>query len=126
MERRIYGFLLDGKIIFDIGNKKIIQYSFDESESPMFFKVVSLNETQSRLLRYLLLNRHNTVIGKTEIMQRVWDENNFVSSNQRLWQSINSLRKKLSYLGLEDEFISSVHGAGYSINKEKVLALFLN
>lgn len=126
MERRIYGFLLDGKIIFDIGNKKIIQYSFDESESPMFFKVVSLNETQSRLLRYLLLNRHNTVIDKTDIMQRVWDANSLASSNQRLWQSINSLRKKLSYLGLEDEFISNVHGTGYSVDKEKVLALFLN
>jgi len=126
MERRVYGFLLDGKIIFDIGNKKIIQYSFDEAESPMFFKVVSLNDTQSRLLRFLLLNRDTAIIGKTDIMQRVWDANNLASSNQRLWQSINSVRKKLSYLGLKEDFISNVHGTGYSIDKDKVLALFLS
>jgi DNA-binding winged-HTH domains len=126
MDRRVYGFLLDGKIIFDIGNKKIIQYSFDEAESPMFFKVVSLNDTQSRLLRFLLINRENAIIGKTDIMQRVWDANDLASSNQRLWQSINSLRKKLSYLGMTEDFISNVHGTGYSIDKEKVLALYLN
>lgn len=126
MERRMYGFLLDERILFDIGNKKIIHYSFDETESPMFFKAVSLNDTQSRLLRFLLLNRQRDIIDKTEIMQRVWDVCNLSSSNQRLWQSINGIRKKLSYLGLSDDFITNVHGNGYSIDKTKVLPLFVN
>ena len=122
----MYGFLLDGRILFDIGTKKIIHYSFDESESPMFFKVVSLNDTQSRLLRFLLLNRQRDIIDKTEIMQRVWDACSLSSSNQRLWQSINCLRRKLSYLGLSDDFITNIHGAGYRIDKTKVLSLFVS
>lgn len=123
MERKMYGFLIDERIIFDVGNKKVIHYSFDESDSPMFFKVVSLNDTQARLLRFLLVNRHQDIIDKSEIMLRVWDAWNLSSSNQRLWQSINTLRKKLSYLGVSDDFIKNVHGTGYSIDKNKVLSL---
>lgn len=126
MERKMFGYLIDEKIIFDIGNKKIIQYSFDETESPMFFKVVSLNDTQSRLLRFLLHSRQNDIIDKAEIMMHVWEACNLSSSNQRLWQSINILRKKLSYLGLPEEFLTNVHGTGYSIDKSKVLTLFIN
>lgn len=126
MERRMYGFLLDEKILFDIANKKIIHYSFDESDFPMFIKVVSLNDTQSRLLRFLLVNRKDDIINRNEIMKHVWDSFNLSSSNQRLWQSMNGLRKKLSSLGLPDDFITNIHGIGYSVDNTKVLSLVVN
>ncbi|HDC4524624.1 TPA: helix-turn-helix domain-containing protein [Enterobacter kobei] len=122
----MYGFLLDGKILFDIGNRKILQYSFEENDLPIFIKVVSLNETQARLLRFLLMKRHDSIIKRTEILYSVWDAFNLSSSNQRLWQSINSLRKKLASFGLSDDFIKNVHGIGYSVDKTRVLSLFVN
>ncbi|WP_258557400.1 winged helix-turn-helix domain-containing protein [Serratia fonticola] len=86
----------------------------------MSFKVVSLNETQSRLLTCLLTNRTSAVIYKDDIMKSVWDEFNLSSSNQRLWQTVNELRKKLSFIGLPDDFIANVHGMGYSVNNSKI------
>lgn len=126
MERRMYGFLLDEKILFDIGNKKIIHYSFDDSDFPMFIKVASLNETQTRLLRFLLVNRKDDVIDRSEIMKGVWDAFSQSSSSQRLWQSINDLRKKLASVGLSEDFITNVHGMGYSVDKNRVLSLFVS
>ncbi|HDC4524632.1 TPA: helix-turn-helix domain-containing protein [Enterobacter kobei] len=125
MRYEMYGFLLDGKILFDIGNRKILHYSFEEPDLPIFIKVVSLNETQARLLRFLLMNRNVPVIERTDIMQCVWDVWNLSSSNQRLWQSINSLRKKLASFGLSDDLIKNVHGMGYSVDETRVLSLVI-
>ncbi|WP_404413226.1 transcriptional regulator [Serratia aquatilis] len=92
----------------------------------MFFKIVSLNEIQSRLLTFLLLNRKENVINKDDILKSVWDEFSLSSSNQRLWQTINELRKKLSSIGLPADFIENVHGVGYSVCNSKVHSLNIN
>ncbi|WP_051916501.1 MULTISPECIES: helix-turn-helix domain-containing protein [unclassified Serratia (in: enterobacteria)] len=120
MDNRLYGFLLDDVILFSISNRKLFYYIDEPSEHSMFFKAVSLNETQSRLLIFLLINSQNVVIDKNDIMKNVWDEFSLSSSNQRLWQTINELRKKLSSIGLPDDFIGNVHGVGYSIGSSKV------
>ncbi|MGM0513275.1 MAG: winged helix-turn-helix domain-containing protein [Pseudomonadota bacterium] len=91
----------------------------------MSFKVVSLNETQSRLLTCLLMNRTSAVIYKDDIMKSVWDEFNLSSSNQRLWQTVNELRKKLSFIGLPDDFIENIHGMGYAVNNSKIGSLHI-
>ncbi|EOY8407217.1 winged helix-turn-helix domain-containing protein [Enterobacter hormaechei] len=126
MDRGIYGYLLDEKILFDIAKKKIIHYSCDDGDGPIFFQVVSLNETQTRLLRFLLNNRNKDVICRTDIMKEVWDEFSLSSSSQRLWQSMNDLRKKLSSAGLPDDFITNIYGHGYSVDQSKILSLFVN
>lgn len=126
MERRTFGFLLEERILFDISNKKIIHYSFDESDFPMFIKVVSLNDTQARLLKFLLVNRKDEVINRTDILHYVWDSFNLSSSNQRLWQSMNSLRRKLCSIGLPEDFITNVHGVGYSVDNTRILSLLVN
>lgn len=80
---------------------------------------------QSRLLSFLLKNRKNEIINKDSIMKNVWDEFGLSSSNQRLWQEIKKLRKKLSAIGLCDDFILNVHGIGYSIDDKRVESLFI-
>ncbi|VTR42672.1 Transcriptional regulatory protein, C terminal [Serratia fonticola] len=78
--------------------------------APCFFKVISLNEIQTRLLIYLLANSRDAVIYKNDIMRNVWEEINLSSSSQRLWHAINELRRKLASLGLPEDFIANVHG----------------
>ncbi len=56
MENRLYGFLIDDDIQFDIANRRLLYYSDGASERTLFFKVISLNEIQTRLLIYLLAN----------------------------------------------------------------------
>ncbi|MHA7848476.1 winged helix-turn-helix domain-containing protein [Serratia sp. D1N4] len=125
MENRLYGFLLDDNILFNIANRKLFYYSDESSEHSIYFKAVSLNETQSRLLICLLVNSQNAVIDKNDIMKSVWEEFSLSASNQRLWQTINELRKKLSSIGLPDDFIGNVHGIGYSIGSSKVNSLHI-
>jgi len=124
MESKLYGFLIDD-VLFNIANRKLMHYSDETAEHSMFFKVVSLNETQTRLLICLLSNHQSPVIDKTDLMKSVWDEFSLSSSNQRLWQTINELRKKLSAIGLPDDFIANVHGMGYSVNGQNVMSLHI-
>lgn len=125
MENRLYGFLIDGDIQFDIANRRLIYYSDESAEHTLFFKVISLNEIQTRLLIYLLVNSQNAIIYKNDIMKHVWDEINLSSSNQRLWHAVNELRKKLASIGLADDFIVNIHGIGYSIDNQRVSSLFI-
>ncbi|MBV7559731.1 helix-turn-helix domain-containing protein [Enterobacter sp. ENT02] len=125
MNRSIYGYLLNGKILYDVANKKIVYYSFESTDMPISFKVVTLSDTQSRLLYFLLANRKKEVIDKSEILNYVWDSFNLSSSSQRLWQTMNDLKKKLSYVGIPDSFIQNVYGAGYYIDDSAVSPLYV-
>ena len=125
MESRLYGFLIDNDIQFDIANRRLVQFSDESAERALFFKVIYLNEIQTRLLIYFLANRLDDVIYKNDIMKNVWEEINLSSSNQRLWHTVNELRKKLLSIGLSDDFIMNVHGIGYSIDSQRVSSLFV-
>ena len=124
MDSRIFGYLLNNNILFEINSKKLVQYQLKNQKQPFSFKVIALGETQSRLLIFFLENRKSGLIDKDTIMKNVWDKFSLSSSSQRLWQTVNELRKTLSYFGLEDDFIRNIHGSGYVIDKSKVLALF--
>lgn len=124
MENRLYGFLIDNDIQFDIANRRLVQFSDESAEHTLFFKVIYLNEIQTRLLIYFLANGQDDVIYKNDIMKNVWEEINLSSSNQRLWHAVNELRKKLLSFGLDDNFIINVHGVGYSIDSQRVSSLF--
>ncbi|MGL5385916.1 MAG: winged helix-turn-helix domain-containing protein [Enterobacterales bacterium] len=125
MENRLYGFLIDDDIQFDIANRRLLYYSDGAYERTLFFKVISLNEIQTRLLIYLLVNSQDAVIYKNDIMKSVWEEINLSSSSQRLWHAINELRKKLASIGLPEDFIANVHGIGYSVDNQRVSSLFI-
>lgn len=126
MESRLHGFLIDNDILFNVSKRTILYYNNESSEGSILLNVVSLNETQARLLVYLLENSKSAVIDKNEIMKKVWDEFSLPSSNQRLWQTINELRKKLSSIGLSADFIENIHGMGYSVDNERVDSLFVS
>ncbi len=125
MNSRIYGFLLNDDILFDLANKKILYYRLDNSDIQMSFKVVTLSDTQARLLMFLLVNRKRKIIEKTDILKSVWDTVNLSSSSQRLWQTMNDIRKKLSALGMPDTFIQNVYGTGYCVDDSKVMSLHI-
>ncbi|MFC0228574.1 winged helix-turn-helix domain-containing protein [Serratia aquatilis] len=125
MESRLYGFLIDDNIQLDIANRRLFRYSDGPDEHTVSFKAISLNEIQTRLLVYLLLNGKDAVIYKNDIMKYVWEDINLSSSNQRLWHAINEIRRKLSSIGLPDDFITNVHGVGYSLDNQIILSLFI-
>ncbi|NTY85625.1 winged helix-turn-helix domain-containing protein [Serratia fonticola] len=125
MDDRIYGFVLDENTLFKIDTRKILFYSEDNFDQSIFFKAISLNETQARLLIYLLTYRHNIVINKNDILKGVWDEFDMSSSNQRLWQTVNILRRKLKSAGLAYDLISNERGHGYSIDGGRIKVLHI-
>ncbi|HBQ2432084.1 TPA: helix-turn-helix domain-containing protein [Klebsiella aerogenes] len=124
MDSRIFGYLINKDILFEVNGRKIIQYQMDNYKQPFCFKVITLNETQCRLLAFLLENRKKSLIDKDDVMKNVWDNYNLSSSSQRLWQTVNDLRKTLDYFGIPGCFITNVHGSGYTIDKNNVLSLF--
>lgn len=126
MENKVYGFLLNDNVLFNIATRRLFHYAKEFPEHTMSFKTVSLSEAQSRLLICLLTNHQNVIIHKDDILKSVWDEFNLPSSNQRLWQTVNELRKKLMFIGLPEDFIANVHGMGYSVNSSKIALLLLH
>ncbi|RUO03607.1 helix-turn-helix domain-containing protein [Enterobacter bugandensis] len=120
----IFGFLLKEDTLYEIDKKRIILCRLGKADSPLTVKVVSLNDTQSRLLSYLLMNRKRSYLDKEEIMRCVWDNENYSSSNQRLWQTMNDVRKKLSYIGMPETFIKNIYGNGYRIDDSIIMPLF--
>lgn len=125
MESRLYGFLLNEDIQLDITNKRLVCYRAETAENAMFFKVVTLNDVQLRLLLLLLDNEPGTIISKNDIIENVWKESQSYSSSQRLWYLIKVLRNKLASIGLPEDFISNAHGIGYFIGSYSVLPMFI-
>lgn len=121
----VYAFIIDKKVIFDVPGKKLVYRQDESAELPFLIKMVSLSDTQSRLLNFMLINREKESFHKDELMVNVWDSFGMSSSYQRLWQSINDLRRKLSAIGLEDDIIISLKGVGYKINKQKIRCLYM-
>ncbi|WP_091661813.1 response regulator transcription factor [Alteribacillus iranensis] len=76
---------------------------------------VELTKNEIFILK-VLLDRKNSIVGREEIIQKLWDDEKFVSDNT-LTVNINRLRKKLNTLQLGD-FIETKVGQGY-IAKEK-------
>ncbi len=54
----------------------------------------------------------------------VWEENDLVPSSQRLWQVLRNLNRRLSLLGLPDDFIANVRGSGYIINYVDITPIY--
>lgn len=126
MEKNIFGYIIYDSVIFEISSKNLFQYRAETSEQPFYFRSITLNETQCRLLAYLLEKSKCSIIDKNEVMMKVWDEIGQSSSNQRLWQSMNDLRKKLSFFELPSSFITNVHGVGYALESNRISVLYMS
>ena len=75
-------------------------------------KKVEMTKNDYKILQLLMENVGN-VVTREEIMQRLWESDNFVDDNT-LTVNINRLRKKLQELGLDD-FIKTKKGIGYMV-----------
>ena len=90
---------------------------------------VELTKNEYKILEYLVLHRQQ-VISRDEIMDYLWESEEFVDDNT-LNVNIKRLRTKLTELGLIDQ-IETRRGTGVSIKmrfkdfiKEKILLIFL-
>lgn len=125
MDNRLFGFLLDEDIQLDIANKRLVCYRAETSEDAMFFKVVTLNDVQLRLLLLLLGSEPGAVVLKNDILDTVWEKSDACPSNQRLWYLIKVLRNKLASIGISESFISNAHGVGYFLDGHNVSPIFV-
>ncbi|MCC4107990.1 winged helix-turn-helix domain-containing protein [Serratia ureilytica] len=125
MERNLFGFIIDNDIQLDIANKRLVRINSLSPERLVLFSAVTLNDAMVRLLVFLLLQYGNgQELSKNEILKSVWDDNNYSSSSQKLWQTIKELRLRLDAIGLPHDFIINVRGSGYTLNNPIVTPLF--
>ncbi|EMO6445573.1 winged helix-turn-helix domain-containing protein [Raoultella planticola] len=79
-------------------------------------KNIYLRQTMFRLLEFLLERGNSGLLRDEIIMRAVWEGYGLKSSAPRLWQVMSELRKKLSVLGADNDFIMRVEGQGYMVN----------
>lgn len=75
-------------------------------------KKSNLTKNEFKILQILMENK-NSVVSREDIMVKLWESDDFIDDNT-LTVNINRLRKKLSYIGLED-FIITKKGIGYMV-----------
>jgi len=124
MGYRLYGFMIGKEIHFDIHHRKLYRLPGGQSENTMVFGSVVFNDTMLKLFLYLLKNGRDKNVSKEELFQNIWEASNLSPSTQRLWQGLHNLTKKLSMVGLPDDFILNKKGRGYRINYEDVTPIY--
>ena len=75
-------------------------------------KKIDMTKNDYRIIQILMENK-GSVVTREDIMERLWENDNFVDDNT-LTVNINRLRKKLQELELED-FIKTKKGIGYMV-----------
>ena len=75
-------------------------------------KVADLTKNEVKIL-YLFLQKRGVIISRNEIMDYLWQSDNFIDDNT-LTVNINRIRKKLSNIGIEN-FLITKRGQGYMI-----------
>lgn len=75
-------------------------------------KEIELSKNELKIL-YLLMKNNQTIISRDEIMEELWQSDEFVDDNT-LTVNINRLRKKLESIELID-FIRTKRGQGYLV-----------
>lgn len=120
----IQPYLLVARIrsIFRLLEPKTQQYSLNENffYDAMKQEIHSTIEKQrieltknEHLIFTLLLEKRGEIVSRSELMDRLWDEQIFIDDNA-LSVNMGRLRKKLKEISLED-FIETKHGKGYFI-----------
>ena len=88
-------------------------YAFQGSASVTFQnRKIELTKNDYKILQ-ILMERAGTIVKREEIMQRLWESDEFIDDNT-LTVNMTRLRKKLEELGVQ-EFIKTKKGIGYII-----------
>lgn len=83
-------------------------------EGKVYFKNKNVELTKNELkIMNILMNNQEKIVSRDEIIEELWDTDEFISENT-LTVNVNRLRKKLDSIGLSD-FIETKKGQGYII-----------
>ena len=81
-------------------------------EGKVYFKDENVDLTKNELkIMNILMNNQEKIVSREEIIEELWDTDEFISENT-LTVNVNRLRKKLASIGLND-FIETKKGQGY-------------
>ncbi|CAI1604303.1 winged helix-turn-helix domain-containing protein [Serratia fonticola] len=122
MEKQVFGYHIEPDIYIEIAKKRVINTNFDNHSYGG--KQTILRDTMFRLLLCLLENANGSTISNSTLLLGVWDMSGLVSSNQRLWQVMQSLKSKLHLVGISDNFILRVESKGYYVRESMVTVLY--
>lgn len=105
------------KRTYNTENSKIVSYKdliLNISNSTIEYKAknIELTKNETKIL-YMFMSKPQNIITRDEIMNELWQSNEFVDDNT-LTVNINRLRKKLEEVGLKD-FLITKRGQGYII-----------
>ena len=75
-------------------------------------KKADLTRNEYKIL-YILMQNKGKIISRDQLMQRLWDTNEFIDDNT-LTVNMTRLRRTLEQLGLHD-FIVTKKGSGYLV-----------
>lgn len=106
--RRTYSF--QGQVTFQEHNGVFLNLS--DTTLAYKDKKIDLTRNEFRILQ-LLMENVGVVVAREEIMQRLWEDDNYIDDNT-LTVNINRLRKKLNEVELAD-FIKTKKGLGYMV-----------
>lgn len=74
-------------------------------------KTIELTKNEFKII-YVLMKNHDNIVSREDIMQELWQDENFIDDNT-LTVNINRLRKKLKEIGVD--FIKTIKNQGYVI-----------
>ena len=75
-------------------------------------QIIELSKNEMRIL-YKLLQHRGTIVSRDQLMETLWQSNEFIDDNT-LTVNVNRVRKKLESIGLK-EFIKTKRGQGYIV-----------
>jgi DNA-binding winged helix-turn-helix (wHTH) protein len=122
MEKQVFGYHIEPDIYIEIAKKRVINTNFDNHLYGG--KQTILRDTMFRLLLCLLENANGSIIPNSTLLSGVWDMSGLMSSNQRLWQVMQSLKSKLHLIGISDDFIFRVESKGYYVKESMITVLY--
>lgn len=89
-----------------------LKISLEKSTMSYQDKEMELSKNEIRIL-YTLIQKKETIVSRDELMESLWQSNEFVDDNT-LTVNVNRVRKKLEAIGL-DNFIQTKRGRGYMV-----------
>ncbi|WP_238485559.1 winged helix-turn-helix domain-containing protein [Rahnella ecdela] len=111
-------YLIENQIVFNPEENSLSLLSDHES------KIAVSNPARRILL--LLIEQQGVVVQRETFFKKVWDDYGLNASNNNLNHCISKLRKVVSTLGYQNDFIVTVPKVGFIIRKEIVIEACAN
>ncbi|WP_447867977.1 winged helix-turn-helix domain-containing protein [Rahnella bonaserana] len=111
-------YLIENQIVFNPEENSLSLLNDDES------KIAVSNPARRILL--LLIEQQGVVVQRETFFKKVWDDYGLNASNNNLNHCISKLRKVVSTLGYQNQFIVTVPKVGFIITKEIIIETCAN